>query len=135
MSQYKPKQYRQNEIIYAPDYHNTPLDPRAFLEGTSSLWQNYKEGDRQPIMYGAITIPKRLWDFAWQNTQPIYYQQERVLKFSLTYWEADPERFFKNPPLYYGKAKMFMDDLNEDMQRKLEKAYKITRRKGKGYAS
>lgn len=119
----RPNQDRFNERLGNLD--KKIIDPRAFLEGHTNLWENKKDGFRQPIMYGNVVVPKRLLDFAWENTEPLYYKGERCVNFSLSYWEADEDKYHSEyPPIYTGGAKLYLNALREDVAEQIRAGYR-----------
>lgn len=122
----KPHQRRINEKL--GNLEPTIIDPRAFLDGTANLWDNPREGYRQPVMYGNIVVPKRMIDFAWENTEPLYHKGERCISLSVSYWESIESNYHSTrPPIYTGKTKLYLDSLRSDVAEQVRQAYKLTK--------
>ena len=118
--------YSQDKINERLGNHEPKiLDARAFLTGQSTLWQSTKEGHNHPIMYGNVIVPKRMLDFAWENTEPIYYKGERCINFSMNFWESNPDKFYSsNPPIYSGHTKLYLNSIRADVADSIRKAYR-----------
>ena len=110
-------------------YYNQDLilDPRAFLKGTVGLWQGYG-GNHSPLMYGVVTIPKRLIDFAYQYGEPYYYKGERSVRVAAPVWEFTNENVAEKPPLYNGIVQLYTPDLPAQLRRDYESAIKKIKR-------
>lgn len=124
----KQYQHRTNENLYGHD--EKILDPRAFLDGNCTLWANDKESYKQPVIYGNVVIPIRMFEFAKENTEPLFYKGERCVSFSVSYWEADEDKYHsERPPVYAGKVKLYLRTLRDDVADSIRKAYRVLKRR------